>query len=351
MDATFAMTATGRANKSAGRRPADWPATVRHSQWPSDPRRGFTLVEMLTVVVIIGILASLVTGAVIAAKRKAIIALTGIELNEFDRGLKAYKEGRASYPPDFAGIGPSNPAAVRDRARWAVIRHLETAFPRYRVPGTTLNEKWTNLTTRLLAYGVILDDLDPSAALVFWLGGLPDGAGSTRLIGFSANVQDPFYFEDLNKNNKYDPGQDQLGSRLPALFEFKPERLKLVDGVLRYFPDIGGSGENAPYVYFRAGSGMYGFRAQDGTYVPHPGFASTAHPEWGATGPCRDTRVPLSGSNPPFDWANRDSFQTRAAGLDGIFGTGVLFPAGDDYDTASFDDQTNFSAGTLEDKM
>jgi len=335
MDARFAVTATRPARRSAGRRPAD-----RASAWgqgSSGSRRGFTLVEMLTVIVIIGILASLITGAVIAAKRKAMNALTGIELNQFDAALKAYKERHAEYPPDFSGLNS-------DRARWAVIRHLEKAFPRYRVPGATLNDKWTNLTTSLAKYGVSLNDLDPSAALVFWLGGLPDGAGSTRLIGFSANARDPFDIgTDPNNNSIHDAGEE-VGSRLPSLFEFKPERLKLVDGMLRYFPDIGGSGENAPYVYFRAGSGGYNF-------LPVPAFASTAHPEWGATGPCRDTRVPLPGSDPPFDWANRDSFQIRAAGLDGIFGIGVLFPAGEDYTDATYDDQTNFSGGTLEDKM
>jgi len=344
MDARFAMTATRPARRSAGRRPAD--RLAASGQGSSGSRRGFTLVEMLTVVVIIGILASLITGAVIAAKRKAMIALTGIELNQFDAALKAYKERHAEYPPDFSGLNPNSPALVRDRARWAVIRHLEKAFPRYRIPGATLNDKWTNLMGRLNAYGVTLDALDPSAALVLWLGGLPDGAGSTRLIGFSANAQDPFYFEDTNKNDKYDAGQDQLGSRLPSLFEFKPERLKLVDGVLRYFPDIGSSGENAPYVYFRASSGGYSGH-------PTPAFdaALAGHPEWGSTGPCRDTRVPVPTNAPPFDWANRDSFQIRAAGLDGKFGIGTYFPRGDDYDEASYDDQTNFSGGTLEDKM
>jgi len=348
MDACFAVTATRPARRSAGRRPADRPWAS--GQGSSASRRGFTLVEMLTVVVIIGILASLITGAAIAAKRRTMIAVTGIEISQLDAALKAYKERHAEYPPDFSGLtGPSgftNPnVAVRDRARWAVIRHLEKAFPRYRVPGATLNDKWNNLASSLAAYGVRLNKLNPSAALVFWVGGLPDGVGSTRLIGFSANAQDPFYFDDRNGNTTYDPGQDQLGSRLPSLFEFKPERLKLVDDVLRYFPDIGGSGETAPYVYFRAGSGGY-------SGLPVPAFASRAyHPEWGATGPCRDTRVPLPSSDPPFDWANRDSFQIRAAGLDGVFGPGVLFPTGEDYNDATYDDQTNFSGGTLEDKM
>jgi hypothetical protein len=300
---------------------------------------------MLTVVVIIGILASLITGAAIAARRKAMIALTGIEISQLDAALKAYKERHGEYPPDFSGVQlKEKDADAYNRARWAVIRHLEKAFPRYRVPGAdpdpkkALELKWQNLMGRLAAYGVNLDALDPSAALVFWLGGLPDGAGSTRLIGFSANARDPF---DATTN-----------SRLPPLFEFDPRRLKLVDGVLMYFPDIGSSVENAPYVYFRASNGLYGFRAQDGTYVPHPGFVPPAtHPEWGATGPCRDTRVPLPASDPPFDWANRDSFQIRAAGLDGIFGIGTYFPRGDDYDEATYDDQTNFSGGTLEDKM
>ena len=92
-------------------------------------------------------------------------------------------------------------------------------------------------------------------------------------------------------------------------------------------------------------------RASNRGYNDHPGFSSATHPEWGSTRPCLDTRVPLDAAGTTFDWVKRDSFQIRAAGLDGVFGTGREYPTGGDYDDATYDDQTNFSPGTLEDKM
>lgn len=339
IDATFTVTAP---TPDAGKHPRQPP--VPPAGVPG-PRRGFTLVEMLTVVVIIGILASLITGVVIRARIRGKITVIGVEINQLDMALKQYKQKHGEYPPDFTNTGTT-------QGRAAVIRHLSKAFPRFVLSGDT-DTKWTKLQIKLLrGYGVDLHKLDPAAALVFWLGGLPEGRDSMKLIGFSANPRDPFDFgEDVNGNGQLDGGEDinnngelDRGSRLPPLFEFDPKRLKKCEhGVFRYYPEVGGGGETAPYVYFRGGS-----RGYDG----HPGFASTTHhPEWGSTGPCRDTRVPLDGAGTKFDWINGDSFQIRATGLDGVFGSGTLFPTGEDYDSPTYDDQTNFSKGTLEDEM
>ncbi len=335
IDATFTVTAP---TPDAGRHPRQPPVPEAGSP---GPRRGFTLVEMLTVVVIIGILASLITGAVMRARVRAKITVIGLEINQLDMFLKQYKDQRGEYPPDFAGLKSTNPNVVQ-RARAAVIRHFSKAFPRFALPGNDTAAKWNSLQIRLRTYGVDLNTLDPSAALVFWLGGLPEGPNSMKLIGFSANPRDPFDIgPDPNGNRIHDP-DESWGSRLPPLFEFDPQRLKKdADGVFRYYPEVGG-GETAPYVYFRGGS-----RGYDG----HPGFVSPTHPEWGATGPCWDTRVPLDDTGTRFDWIKGDSFQIRAAGLDGVFGPGLSFPTGDDYDSETYDDQTNFSGGTLEDEM
>lgn len=360
MDAIFTVAAARPdASRPAGQSRAGRPA----ARGPRSPvrRRAFTLIEMLTVVVIIGILASLITGAVIAARRAARIAIVAVELNQLDAALKAYKQKYGEYPPDCAGVGPKNPDDVRIPARQAVFRHLTRAYPRYTPPGSYDTPANTDMTwvkfslTIYRNYGLDINRLDPSAALVFWLGGLPRGVGSKELIGFSANPRDPFDVGD-GKNR---------GSRQAPLFEFKQDRLNFDDkGVCRYFPDTGGTGANAPYVYFRATNGIYGLRAPKGGYVKHPGFYlgnpdDHPHPEWGSTGPCLDTRRPRQSPDPTgadFEWINGDTFQIRAAGLDGKFGSGVMYPSGEDYvqgnDEATFDDQTDFSeGGTLEKRM
>ncbi len=68
---------------------------------------GFTLVEMLVVITIIGILAGLVIPAVVVAMRKAKEATIVMEISQLDMALKAYKEKFGEYPPDFAGLDGS----------------------------------------------------------------------------------------------------------------------------------------------------------------------------------------------------------------------------------------------------
>ena len=86
------------------------------------PRRGFTLVEMLVVIVIIGILTGLITGAAImarnAARRTAIVthANNGCYENVrqgFEAEEKVKKAGAASDTDDarlsvYGGIEPGN---------------------------------------------------------------------------------------------------------------------------------------------------------------------------------------------------------------------------------------------------
>ncbi len=189
-------------------------------------RAAFTLVEMLTVIVIIGILASLITAAVIAARTRARIAAIVFEVNGMAEAINSY-EAEYGPMPDFHDED-------------AVYVHLKNRFPRWR---GSLNDI-PNINAQ-----------SPASAIVFFLGGIPDANG--QLTGFSANPRNPFA---------------RGGSRTPLLFEFDQRRLRSDgNGAVVYLPKTGDETSLAPYVYFRSVRGGYhnnqSYNAGDGGNV------------------------------------------------------------------------------------
>ena len=87
-------------------RPTGLPVLRPQSQPGSS--RAFTLVEMLVVIAIIGVLASLVlTGVGVAAKRRDISRVEA-ELRKLELLISTYKDKWGSYPPDNVGGAVTN---------------------------------------------------------------------------------------------------------------------------------------------------------------------------------------------------------------------------------------------------
>ena len=308
---------------------------------PFKPRRrpGFTLVEMLTVIVIIGILAGLTVGGAIAARNAVRRSIVVADIGQLKMALQKYKSEVGEYPPDFAfcdGNPATDPRCAAAQAR--VLTHMRKRFPRLRI------NTWTEFTTLVnpvtpVTAGPDADQLNPSTALVFWLGGvIIDG----KPKGFSEDPTNPF----------------KVGEpRTTPYFDFDPTRIP--PSSAQYLqPKIQ---PLSPYVYFRAvkdnatGKFEYGavtpgafspfkFGAGDNVCVPYLEDASVPSPVNDT-----DTRV----------WRDPETYQIIAAGLDGVFSSNTpsapvdfrFSKVGENFTDGDYDNLASFAEGELENEL
>ncbi len=318
-------------------------------------RSGFTLVELLIVITIMGVLVSLLSVAVYNALLKAKQAQITGEMHQMDMAMaRLAADAGEMFPPDFATFNASDANDASRYFQTDMRTFMAKRFPRY-------NGK--NIGTAIVQlYGPAPNGwpkqnprhnsavkLDPAEALVFWLGGfsIPAGADSTKLRGFSANAANPIE----------GPAQ---AKRIPSYYAFQEDRLvdRDNDGWYEYVPpgNIGG-GNGPPYVYFNSKSYANTLdktgAVVDTVHYPmlrYPKVGETMNSEWGYVSPYRS-------SDGGAAWVNPKKFQIVSAGLDGIFGNLTAnnpgpkdFPMGDRYEIADNDNQSNFTEGTLEQK-
>jgi len=325
-------------------------------------RRGFTLVEMLVVIVIIGILAAILIPTIAVVMKSTKNAVINIELSELRDALEAYKLDHKDYPPDFTNVT-------------AVVNHVAQGYPR----NTFQVGRWLRTPTNPLN----LQDptrLDPAEALVFWLSSL------------KKNPRNPFT----------GAGEDQV------YYTFKTEQLIDIDE--DGWPEFASThAQDVPYIYFdgrvqnsrNGGASVCAYAwavypspwspiyptpntnnlrpdyvGRDFTRFPFPIAASGF--VFGITRPYRSNTLvsnPFTyphdsqAANPlnPTEWMEPGKFQILCPGLDGNFGTDNLvggnliwkqYPTPNYYDAAVngvFSDDTDniasFGEGTLGDSI
>jgi len=268
----------------------------RHRRRRTRATRGFTLVEMLVVVSIIGLLAALVTSTVmemIATARKTAIA---VEMGQMELVLSMYND-----PPPSALKGP------------VFEGYLQRLFPRYDMGADN-----DNLAQAMNAiFGQFLDaeegetyDYGSSQgddqsnvlrgdwALVFWL------------VGFSGDPEDPLRDHGLRMT-----GQLKADKNAKQVFGFEKERLSM--GSYARQGNTGHSERKYYYVDFRE----YGRPVYKYNFIAYRNGV-------GANG----------------DYYNEDTYQIINPGRDGLLGVGQgVELQGLPYDGEDGDNMTNFS--------
>lgn len=275
---------------------------------------GFTLVELLVVIIIIAILAGILIPTVNAARRRVLIARVVIEMKQLETAIEQYKTDHGGdYPPDFTdypvGANPNSKSVN-------LAAHLARAYPRHNRANIT---KWMISQPTTQQPG----NLDAAEALVFWL--------------------------SMLRNDVVNPLTDAAGNTITlqptggkAYFDFDVTRLKDRDndGWPEYYPK---GVDDAPFVYFH--NKTYG-----GAYYP-TAVGGTA------IGTARPYAQTITNNVPTF--FNPTKFQLLAAGLDNTFGLDTVVnppnqyklapsagaPEGLNLSKADFDDLGNFSEG------
>ena len=309
-------------------------------------RHAFTLVELLTVIVIIGILAAIITVAVAGAFRASQMGRIGVQMSQIAMALDRYNSEFGEFPPDM----------FDDEA---LVRHVRKRWPRLNLAAIVVNpgdpiplqaeriRSAINATYIARGYTTVDFTLSEVGALALWLGGFPNSDGI--LSGFNADPAHPFAFGDTFDGKVFidlELGEGKNVRLFPVGGGTNPPTVPVIGNEIR--------GTFVPIVYFRgrAGGGPDAYltenRSGTGTNRPErivKHFNFTAH----GFGIC----VPYIESGNLEDresirWKNPTTYQLIHPGLDGSFGETEprirrVIRTGDGISLADLDNLTNFS--------
>jgi len=329
---------------------------------PKSPRSGFTLVEMMVVIVIIAILAGLLIPAIQRARITANEARVIVEIKGLESAISAFKAKYGVEPPSQFVLFTTQAGWSSNPASMAIIRQIwpQFDFTMGTGSGTTFPAYWTTIAKPLTFNGVSSPALPMNSGecLLFFLGGIIPVQGPNQVpTGFAKNPAYPFSPPSVSSN------------REGPFFEFTAiDRIKDIDGNgINEFYDLLPN-QALPYLYFSSYEG----RGYNTFELPSNGasfnYMHDMYRVW--SGAITPAAFPLPPATPATSTAGTSaalpaqkpqSFQIISPGYDGKYGIGGVFNTSltnsgliikfngttPVYDTDAYDNLTNFNGGRL----
>ncbi|TWU60106.1 Type II secretion system protein G precursor [Rubripirellula tenax] len=301
-------------------------------------RAAFTLVEILTVIVIIGILAGISIPAITGALRNARNAAIRVEIEGMSQAIESYKLKYGDYPPDFSS--------------WTIAeKHYRRAFPNIAQSELDLLRRLTDDDTppNDTDFTVAIDPvhnptrMDRAEALVWALGGFSSdpelpftgNGGPLSLVGTATPTSTIYQINSGRTNGLFNfkPGQYTLGTVDSAATLSLTNRYVSTDESRNTFSPglaadlfmtyLSRDETSTPFVYFDsrtydlfdAGVGDFNGYAGAGGIV-RPMMADLPNPR-SVTTPYGSQTAALAA----FRFMNDKSFQIMSGGLDNTFGS------------------------------
>lgn len=276
---------------------------VRTRIQPINRRSGFTLIEIMAVIVIVAILIGLLLPALSSARTRVRQGQVRAEISQLENGIGNFKNRFGMDPPSRIVLWESasawNTAATTNNTykqdaieTLAIMRSLWPSFD------VSVDHDFDGNGSISSNPAIII----AGECLVFFLGGPPSGslANGFSVSGFSKNPANPFLTG---------------GTREGPFYEFKADRFTDVNG--NGFPEYKDPfpGQTAPYLYFSS---------YDGTGYREPMTGVTS--EYGNTlGAWLAYRQGSTVSASPF---KSKSVQIISPGQDKQYGPGGPYVAG-----------------------
>ncbi|MDB4864672.1 MAG: prepilin-type N-terminal cleavage/methylation domain-containing protein [Pirellulaceae bacterium] len=319
----------------------------RRSTLQSCQNQGFTLVEMLIVIAIIGIMAGILIPTIGVVRKSAANGGMAMEVSNISAAIEAYKQKYGDYPPDGSNIV-------------VFQRHIQVAFPRI-APAEVVN--LINLIDLKDSNGDSTGRtiIDPAEALVFFLGGFSDDPRYpfTGEGGPLSRVRRNPLFDFRAGKLTQSTNMINIGTAAnPVMVPLSTDEEQLFGTGASdsdIFPAYIPSSSDIPFVYFDhrtyTSLPLYSFNNNPVPPAQYPPIGRSflqvgVHDGWVRAYRSDQARQSTAEDVFPFKWLGDGTFQIICAGVDNNLGTALpLFDANGNPQHKQFPSQKLFSDG------